>query len=120
MCKRDNIDECAELIGLDKKVWIEFRMQNWKDTRFSQFRERDLPKARELPLERELPPKRLVQMEFEELTNPIDEREAKLNHLKNIRNRWFWGYYLKRKDDKNKEQLISQYNKICGFCKDRN
>ena len=117
MCKRDSIDECAELIGLDKKVWREFRMQNWKDTRVSQFKERDLPKERELPLERELPPKRLVQMEFEELTSPIDEREANIRHRQALAQRWF-GYYKKCETQK-KMRLIDQFNKIALMGKER-
>lgn len=111
MCQRDSFDEDAELIGIDKEVWRKFRrMQNWKQNSSTQFKARELPKDWELPKERELPPKRLYQMEFKEITQPIDDREAFLRRKQNLVNRWF-GYYKKCSTQK-KMGLIDQFNKI--------
>ena len=101
MCKRDSIDDCAELIGINPETWKEFRM--------TQYKERELPQARELPLERELPPKRLEQMEFPEIVEPIDDGEAFIRHKQEMARRWF-KYYRKEKDQQKKFKLIDQYN----------
>lgn len=102
-----SIDEDAYRIGIDPKIWKEFRNMNWKETRGTQHRE--LPLEREMPLDRELPPPRLIQGEFESIVEPIDDKEAKIRHLKAVRDRWF-GYYKKCKGDKSK--IIDQFNKI--------
>ena len=52
---------------------------------------------------------RYEQQEFEEITGPVDDREAKKRHLESIRNRWF-GYYKKCKGDR--KTIIDQYNAI--------
>ena len=110
----DEIDRDAiDILGIDPKIWKEFRMRNWKEERGTQWR--GLPKERELPLERELPPQRLVQGEFESITGPVDEKEAKIRHLQSIRDRWF-AYYRKCKGDKSK--IIDQFNRI-ALMKDR-
>lgn len=97
----NSIDDDAELIGIDPKTWKKFRM--------TQYKERELPQDRELPIERELPPKRLKQMEFSEIVDPIDDREAFIRHKQAMARRWF-GYYRKCKGDRN--AIIDQYNKI--------
>ena len=104
----DEIDRDAELIGIDPKIWKEFRMRNWKEERGKQWRE--LPKERELPLEREMPPKRLVQGEFESITGPIDDKEAFIRHKEAMARRAFAWYRLSKKKDKSK--LIDIYNGI--------
>ena len=107
----DSIDKDAELIGIDKKVWMEFRGMHtsWKDERETQYKERELPSIRELPLERELPPPRMEQAEFESIVNPIDDREAFIRRKQALAKRWF-GYYKKYKGNRN--AIIDQYNKI--------
>lgn len=102
-----SIDEDAYRLGINLKVWKEFRMRNWKEERGKQYRE--LPLDREMPLDRELHPERLVQGEFESIVDPIDDKEAKIRHLQAVRDRWF-GYYKKYKGDRNR--IIDQYNKI--------
>jgi hypothetical protein len=104
-------DDAINICGIDPKVWEEFKMINWKTARQTQYKERELPPARELPLERELPPARLVQGEFEELTGPIDDREAFIRHKRSMAKRWF-EYYKRCQDQKKKFRLIDQYNAI--------
>lgn len=107
----NSIDEDAELLGIDPKLWREFKEMHtsWKDERTTQYRERELPTIRELPLERELPPPRMEQAEFESIVNPIDDREAFIRRKQALARRWF-GYYKKCKGNRN--AIIDQYNKI--------
>ena len=107
----NSIDEDAELLGIDPKIWKEFKEMNtsWKEERMTQYKERELPSVRELPQERELPPPRMEQAEIESIVNPIDEREAFIRHKQAMARRWF-GYYKKCKGDRN--AIIDQYNKI--------
>jgi len=49
------------------------------------------------------------QMEFESITNPIDDKEAEQRHRASMAKRWF-GYYKKCKDQKRKFKLIDEYN----------
>lgn len=105
----DDIDRDAELIGIDPKIWKEFRgMINWKLQRETQYR------ASEKPLDRELPPKRLqphprfVQNDLPYFQQQ-DDREAFIRHKEAMAKRWF-GYYRKCKGDRN--TIIDQYNKI--------
>lgn len=97
----NSIDDDAELIGINPKTWKEFRM--------TQYKERELPSIRELPNERELPPRRMEQMGFESIVNPIDDREAFIRRKQALAKRWF-GYYRKCKDQRKKFNLIEQYN----------
>lgn len=107
----NSIDEDARLLGIDPKIWSEFKEMytSWKDERMTQYKERELPSVRELPLKRELPPERLMQGEFESITGPIDDREAFIRRKQALAKRWF-GYYKKCKGDRNR--IIDQYNKI--------
>lgn len=77
----DSIDEDAKLIGIDEEVWRKFR---------------------------DIKPKQ-EQMEFPEIVDPIDDREAFIRHKQAMAKRWF-GYYRKCKGDRN--AIIDQYNKI--------
>lgn len=77
----DNIDEDAKLLGIDEEVWRKFR---------------------------DIKPKQ-EQMEFSEIVDPIDDREAFIRHKQAMAKRWF-GYYRKCKGDRN--AIIDQYNKI--------
>lgn len=103
-----SIDEDAYRIGIDPKIWKEFRMRNWKEERGTQYREK--------PLERELPPKRLQphprleQGELEGIVAPIDDREAFIRHKEAMARRAFAWYRLSKKKDKSK--LIDIYNRI--------
>ena len=94
----DELDDDAELLGIDHKVWAEFRGMVKKET----------------PIEPTQPPK-MVQGEFESITGPVDDKEAKKRHLKAVRDRWF-AYYRKCKGDKSK--IIDQFNRI-ALMKDR-
>lgn len=76
----NSIDEDAKMLGIDQQIWREFREMN-----------------------------KTEQLEFEEITGPVDDCEAKKRHLESIRNRWF-GYYRKYKGDRT--NIIDQYNKI--------
>ena len=82
-----SIDDDAKLVGINDETWKQF-----KETF------------------------RVEQQEFEEITGPDDDREAKKRHLESIRNRWF-GYYRKCKGDRN--AIIDQYNKIALMGKER-
>lgn len=75
----DSIDEDAKLIGINQDVWRKFR---------------------------DIKPKQ-EQMEFSEVVDPIDDREAFIRHKQAMAQRWF-GYYRKSKG--NKIRLIDQYN----------
>ena len=110
----DEIDKDAEIIGIDQKVWKEFRgMTNWKEERGTQYREK--------PLDRELPPKRLqphprfVQDDLPYFQQQ-DDHEAFLRHKQAMAKRWF-GYYRKCKGDRN--AIIDQYNRIALMGKER-
>lgn len=110
----DEIDRDAELVGINPKVWKEFRgMTNWKEERGTQYREK--------PLDRELPPKRLqphprfVQDDLPYFQQQ-DDREAFLRHKQAMAKRWF-GYYRKCKGDRN--AIIDQYNRIALMGKER-
>lgn len=103
----DEIDRDAELIGIDPKVWKEFRMRNWKEERGTQYREK--------PLDRELPPKRLqphprfVQDDLPYFQQQ-DDREAFERRKMALAQRWF-GYYKKCNTQK-KLRLVDQFNRI--------
>ena len=103
----DDIDEDAYRIGIDPKIWNEFRMRNWKEERGTQYREK--------PLERELPPKRLephprfVQDDLPYFQQQ-DDREAFIRHKEAMARRAFAWYRLSKK--KNKSKLIDIYNGI--------
>ena len=111
----NSIDEDAELIGIDKKVWMEFRgMTSWKEERGTQYREK--------PLEREVPPKRLqphprfVQDDLPYFQQQ-DDKEAFERHKQAMAKRAFAWYRLSKKKDKSR--LVDIYNKICLLKKER-
>ena len=87
----------------------DIRNENWKTVRDTQYKDRELPQARELTNERELPPKRLEQMEFQEVVEPIDDREAFIRHKQAMAKLWF-EYYKKCHNQQKKMALIDQYN----------
>lgn len=104
----NSIDEDAELIGIDKKVWMEFRgMTSWKEERGKQYREK--------PLEREVPPKRLqphprfIQDDLPYFQQQ-DDKEAFERRKMALAQRWF-GYYKKCNTQK-KMRLVDQFNRI--------
>lgn len=86
----NSIDDDAKLVGISPDVWEDFK-RTFK----------------------------YEQMEFESIVGPIDDKEAEERHRASMAKRWFFGYYLKRRNDKNKYKLIEQYNKICSFGKTR-
>ena len=77
----DSLDDDAKLIGIDEEVWRKFRESKPKQE----------------------------QMEFPEIVDPIDDREAFIRHKQSMAKRWF-GYY--KKSNQKKLRLIYQYNKI--------
>ena len=78
----DEIDKDAEIIGINPKVWKEFR--GMKDPKYIQD---DLPYFQQQ-----------------------DDKEAFERHKQAMTKRWF-GYYKKSKEQK-KSKLIDQYNFI--------
>lgn len=106
----DEIDKDAiDILGINPKIWKEFRMRNWKEERETQYR------ASEKPLDRELPPKRLephprfVQDDLPYFQQQ-DDREAFIRHKEAMARRAFAWYRLSKKKDKSK--LIDIYNGI--------
>ena len=111
----NSIDEDAELIGIDKKVWMEFRgMTNWKEERGTQYREK--PLERELPLKRLQPHPRFVQDDLPYFQQQ-DDKEAFERHKQAMAQRAFAWYRLGKKKDKSR--LVDIYNKICLLKKER-
>lgn len=104
----NSIDEDAELIGIDKKVWMEFRgMTNWKEQRGTQYREK--PLDREMPLKRLQPHPRFIQDDLPYFQEQ-DDKEAFERRKRALAQRWF-GYYKKCNTQK-KLRLIDQFNRI--------
>lgn len=104
----NSIDEDAELIGIDKKVWMEFRgMTNWKEQRGTQYREK--PLDREMPLKRLQPHPRFVQDDLPYFQQQ-DDKEAFERRKMALAQRWF-GYYKKCNTQK-KLRLVDQFNRI--------
>lgn len=104
----DDIDRDAELVGINKKVWMEFRgMANWKEERGTQYREK--PLDGELQPQRLEPHPRFVQDDLPYFQQQ-DDREAFLRHKQAMARRAFAWYRLSKK--KNKSKLIDIYNGI--------
>lgn len=80
-----SIDDDAKMLGIDEKVWQQFKQQTSKPQQ--------------------------IQLEFEEIVGPIDDREAFIRRKEALAKRWF-GYYRKCKDQQKKFKLIDQYNKV--------
>ena len=87
----NSIDDDAKLIGIDTKIWKEFR--GMTDEKYVQD---DLPG--------------MLEAETEARESKIDH-EAFLRRKQALAHRWF-GYYRKCKDQKKKMLLIDQYNRI--------
>ena len=75
------IDDDAKILGINEDTWHRFKTNSQK----------------------------AEQAEFENITNPIDDREAFIRRKQALAKRWF-GYYKKCKDQQKKVKLIDQYN----------
>ena len=90
----NDIDTDAQIAGINKEIWERFK-EMYCSTKISDGRREP------------------VQQEFEEITGPIDDKEAEARHRMLMAKRWF-GYYRKCTDQKKKFDLIDQYNKIAS------
>ena len=86
----DDIEKDVQIVGINKKVWSEFRKMTEK------YEQPDLDG--------------FAQAEAEANQAVID-RETFIRHKEAMAKRWF-GYYRKCKDQQKKMSLIDQYNKI--------
>ena len=86
----NSIDDDARLIGIDEKVWREFRQM-------TENKEQDY-----LP--------GFLEAEAEARESSVD-KEAVFRHRRAVALRWF-GYYKNCKDVNKRKALIDQYNKL--------
>ena len=78
----NSIDDDAKIVGINPETWKKFKEMH-----------------------------HVEQPEFEEITGPIDDKEAFVRHKEAMAKRWF-GYYRKCQDKKKKFKLIYQYNAV--------